>query len=121
MAFASTLNSPSVNIMWCVNFGVVKLRVVKWGFMIKFYLEVSPTFVESLFKTFGASTMLEGRQFQMSTIRIDKYHFLMLKSACCTNNLKLCPLVVEKLLFDRKSTTMYILKPFPEFLLKQTP
>ena len=52
--------------------------------------------------TFDASTTHEGRRFQMSTIRIEKNHFLMLKFVCCTNSLKLCPLVVEKLLFDRK-------------------
>ena len=47
--------------------------------------------------TFGAITTLEGRRFQMSTIQIEKNHFLMLKFACCTNSLKLCPLFVEKL------------------------
>ena len=52
--------------------------------------------------TFGAFTMLEGRRFQMLTIPIEKNHFLMLKLSCCANSLKLCPLVVEKLLFDRK-------------------
>ena len=30
----------------------------------------------------------------------------MLKFACFTNSLKLCPLVVEKLLFDRKLVTL---------------
>ena len=58
--------------------------------------------------TFGAFTALEGRRFQMSTIRIEKNHFLMLKSACCTTSLKLCPLVVEKLLFERKLVTAVI-------------
>ena len=56
--------------------------------------------------TFGAFTMLEGRRFQMSTIRIEKNHFLMLKFACCTNSLKLCPLVVEKLLLDLKLVSL---------------
>ena len=61
--------------------------------------------------TFGAFTTLEGRLFKMSSIQIEKNHFLMLNFACCTNSLKLCPLVVEKLLFDRKSVTLlsYIL------------
>ena len=42
----------------------------------------------------------------MSTIRIEKNNFLVLKFACCTNSLKLCPLVVETLLFDRKVVTL---------------
>ena len=45
--------------------------------------------VSSKHMTFGASTTLEGRRFQMSTIQIEKNHFLMLKFACCTNSLKL--------------------------------
>ena len=78
--------------------------------MIKFYFEVYPTFVESLLKymTFGAFTTLEGRRFQMSTIRIEKNHFLMLKFTCCTNSLKLCPVVVKNVLFDRKLVTAVI-------------
>ena len=55
---------------------------------------------------FDASTTFEGRRFQMSTMQIEKNHFLMLKLACCTNSLKLCPFVVEKLLFDRKLVTL---------------
>ena len=54
---------------------------------------------------FGAFTSLE--EFQMTTIRIEKNHFLMLKFACCTNSFKLCPLV-EKLLFDRKLVTAVV-------------
>ena len=57
--------------------------------------------------TFGAFTMLVGRQFQLLKIRIEKNHFLMLKFACCTNSLKLCPLV-EKLLFGIKLVTTVI-------------
>ena len=53
--------------------------------------------------TFGAFTTLEGRQFQ-----IEKNHFLMLMFACCINSLKLSPLVVEKLLFDRKLVTAVV-------------
>ena len=36
-----------VNILWCVNFGVAKHWVAKWGIIITFYLEVCPTLVES--------------------------------------------------------------------------
>ena len=52
--------------------------------MNTFYFEVCPTFVVSLLKhmTFGAFTTLEGRRFQMSTIRIEKNNFLMLMFAC---------------------------------------
>ena len=32
--------------------------------------------------TFDAFTTFEGRRFQMSTIRIENNHFLMLKFAC---------------------------------------
>ena len=42
----------------------------------------------------------------MLTIRIEKNNFLMLKLACCTNSLRLCPRVVEKLLLDRKLVTL---------------
>ena len=38
----------------------------------------------------------------MSAIRIEKNHFLMLKFACFANSFKLCPILGEKLLFDRK-------------------
>ena len=41
----NTKLADKVNILSCVNFGVAK-----WGFMIKFYFEVCPTFIESLFK-----------------------------------------------------------------------
>ena len=44
----------------------------------------------------------------MSIIRIKKIHFLMLKFACCANSLKLCPLVVEVLFFDRKFVTLLL-------------
>ena len=49
MAFASTLSSPSNSIF----FGLLTLVYLdsEWGFMIKFYFEVCPTFIESLFKT----------------------------------------------------------------------
>ena len=66
---------------------------------------MSAQHLSSLFSkhmTFDAFTTLEGRRFQMSTIRIERNHFLMLKFACCANSLKLYPLVVENLLFDRK-------------------
>ena len=42
----------------------------------------------------------------MSAIWIEKKNFLVLKFACCANNLNLCPLVVEKSLFDRKLVTL---------------
>ena len=43
--------SVKVNIFSFANIGVLNLRIVKWGFMIKFYFEVCQTFIESLFKT----------------------------------------------------------------------
>ena len=47
----NTQLSVKVNIFSFANIGVPKLWIVKWGFMIKFYFEVCPTFIESLFKT----------------------------------------------------------------------
>ena len=55
-----------------------------------------------------AFATLEGRRFQMSAIRIEKNHFLSLKFVCCINSFKLCPLVGEKLLFERKLVSLVI-------------
>ena len=44
----------------------------------------------------------------MSAIRTEKNNFLMLKLACSKNSFKLCPLVGEKLLFERNFLTTII-------------
>ena len=61
-------------------------------------------------------TTLEGRRFSMSTIRIEKNHFLMLKFAFCSNSFKLCPLVFEKMLFQMGNlAVVYIAKDLESF------
>ena len=37
----------------------------------------------------------------MSAIEIEKSQFMTLKIACCTSSFKLCPLVGEKLFFEK--------------------
>ena len=104
----NTQPAVKINILWYVNFGVVQLWVVKWGVMMKKILKSAQHSSSHFSKhmTFGAFTTLEDGLFLMSTIRIEKNHFLMLKFACCANSLKLCPLVVEKFLFERKLVTL---------------
>ena len=44
----------------------------------------------------------------MSTILTEKIHSLTLKFACCKNSFMLCPLVVDKLPFERKLVTLLL-------------